>query len=225
MYSAGSGLFLSGTTFSIPSDGVVTSMIQDSAVTPAKVANRTRKVMIPSSAFAPSVASTFDINAGAAATRRIRGTRFGNQNANEYATTYFVVPSDYASSGVSGLNAPRITILWATDSPTGDNKINVDVMWDNITNFSSNTSAGTFRYNFRSGAGAATDASESLDPAQGQVVSQVIPESGEVWVGNPSWAAGDVIAFTIHRNGGAGDDPNDARTAVIGITFEYEADQ
>jgi hypothetical protein len=181
--------------------------------------------MVPSSAFTPSVASTFDINAGAPATRRIRGTRFGSEGNTEYVTTYFVVPNDYVGSGVAGLNAPRMTVLWGTDSATGANKINVDVMWDNITNFGSNTFAGTFRYNFRSSSGAATDASESLDPVQGAVVSQVIPETGEVWVGNPSWNPGDVIAITILRNGGSPEDPNDNRTAIVGITFDYESDQ
>jgi hypothetical protein len=224
-YSAGAGLALSGDQFSIPASGVSTSMIGNDQVTPAKVPNRARRVFVPSSAFTPSSAATIDANAGAAAARRIRATQFGNEASNEYATTYFTVPSDYAGSGVPGLNAPRITVYWSTDSATGDNKINTEVNFDSISAFATGGVGSTLRYAFRSGGGPLPDASESLDPEQGAIAAQVLPEPGDVWTGNPTWAAGDIIAFTLRRLGSSAEDPNDGASAIVGILFEYEADQ
>ncbi len=201
-------------------------MIGNDQVTPAKVPNRARRVFVPSSAFTPSSAATIDANAGAAAARRIRATQFGNEASNEYATTYFTVPSDYAGSGVPGLNAPRITVYWSTDSATGDNKINTEVNFDSIAAFATIGGVGsTPRYAFRSGGGPLPEASESLDPEQGAIAAQVLPEPGDVWTGNPTWAAGDIIAFTLRRLGSSAEDPNDGGSAIVGILFEYEADQ
>ena len=224
-YSAGAGLALSGDQFSIPASGVSTSMIGNDQVTPAKVPNRARRVFVPSSAFTPSSAATIDANAGAAAARRIRATQFGNEASNEYATTYFTVPSDYAGSGVPGLNAPRITVYWSTDSATGSNQINTEVTFDTIGSFATGGVDSTMRYAFRAGGGPLPDASESLDPEQGAIAAQVLPELGDVWTGNPTWAAGEVIAFTLRRLGSSAEDPNDGASAIVGILFEYEADQ
>jgi hypothetical protein len=224
-YAAGPGLTLAGTELSIAPGGVSSSMIGNDQVTPAKIPNRSRRLFVPSSAFTPSTAATLDANTGAAGGRRIRATRFGNEAASAYATTYFTVPTDYAGSGVPGLNAPRITLYWSTDSATGSNQINTEVTFDAISNFASGGAESTLRYTFRSGGGPLPDASESLDPQQGAVAAQVLPEPGDVWTGNPTWLPGDVIAFTIRRLGSSAEDPNDGAAAVIGILIEYEADQ
>lgn len=224
-YAAGSGLALSGDQFSIPSSGITGEMIGNDQVTASKVPNRTRRLFVPSSSFTPSTAPTFDANSGAAAGRHIRATRFGNEGATEYASTYLTVPADYVGSGISGLNAPRLTIFWATDSADGSNKIDTEVTFDNITNFAAGNANATLRYTFRFGGAPAADASESLDPLQGAVVAQVVPEPGDLWIGNPTWAAGDVIALSLVRRGASADDPNDGQTAIVGILFEYEADQ
>jgi len=224
-YAAGSGLALSGDQFSIPSSGITGEMIGNDQVTASKVPNRTRRLFVPSSSFTPSTAPTFDANSGAAAGRHIRATRFGNEGATEYASTYLTVPTDYVGSGISGLNAPRLTIFWATDSADGSNKIDTEVTFDNITNFAAGNANATLRYTFRFGGAPAADSSESLDPLQGAVVAQVVPEPGDLWIGNPTWAAGDVIALSLVRRGASADDPNDGQTAIVGILFEYEADQ
>jgi hypothetical protein len=200
--------------------------LQSNGVTAAHVANRTRKVFIPSGSF------VFESNAApvqmqGSGTTGIWVRRLGN-DTNESASVTIQVPSDYAGTGVAILSAPRLTIYWASDNA---GKVNVDVSWRNMNDLLGGDVGNTFRYNFRDGVTAASgdSACESLASSPVRtVVAQTIPNvtEADVWTGTgASWSAGDLIVLTLRRNGTATDDPNSANMYIAGVAFEYEADQ
>jgi hypothetical protein len=241
-YVAGAGLDLAGNQFSIPAGGVTTSMIGDNQVTPAKVPNRTRRFAIAGNQFlSNSNTSAFDLGNGtAAANRRNRVTSFAGDDTAGLLTTSFVVPADYVGPTAAelasnpGLQVPRLTIRWATNStqPNGSRKANIDVMFSQDDQLVVSSLANRFRYNIRANAGASTDAAESLDPSNAQIATQVIPEANEIWSTGTAnsdpllpWAPGQVIVLTLYRNAADGNDPNSARVGIVSVGFEYEADQ
>ena len=220
-YTAGQGLSLSGTLFSIPGGAVTNAMVEDNTLTAAKIANRSRKLVISSGSFAGAGTTngSVDFNVGNA---RNRGAaiQLPNDVAN-VATTVFVVPSDY----VAGQPIPKITVFWATDEGAANRRCDIDVGFTHIANMSSPTSPVTFRYNFRDSSGSSTNASDCLNPAQSQVVGQTIPEDAEVYDNSPTaWAAGDVIILSVGRNGTSGGDPNSGNFYLYAISIEYSSD-
>ncbi|MBS0195339.1 MAG: hypothetical protein JSR77_01140 [Planctomycetes bacterium] len=213
--SASAPIVLTGTDVSLAANGV----------TAAHIANRARRVYVPSDAITVSdnSAPVLLVGSGTDVTG-VWARRIGNDATDAAATFTVQVPTDYAGSGVAGLNAPRMTIYWGTNATSADHAVNVDIGFRSVTDFTGAVS-NSFRYNIRKSAGAATDAAESANPAAGAIVSQTIPEATETWTGNPTWTPGDVIVVTLKRNAGALDDPNNGRFYIIGVSFEYEADQ
>jgi hypothetical protein len=222
------------TASKIPDGSITAAKVADGAITAAKIANRTRKVFIPSNAivFESNAAPVLMSGSGTSNTG-VWARRLGN-NTVEAATVTIQVPSDYAGSGVAGLGAPRLTIYWSTDSTltNASRKVNVDVSWRNLADFINNPDPGnTLRYSFRSGVTAAngdsvTECNEPL--AAKQVVATTIPSAAEsdVWAGTgTTWSANDLIVLTLRRNGTASDDPNTANMYIVGIGFDYDADQ
>jgi len=203
---------------------VAGSRIADNSITAAKIANRTRRVFIPPSAMTFSSQAIFILTGNIGDVTAVWAPRLGDNIANEAMNFTINVPADYAGSGVTGLNAPRLTLHWGTDSTAASRKVNVDFAFRNAADFTGAV-GNSFRYNIRSGAGAAINAAESANPATGAITAQTIPEADETWAGNPTWAAGDVIVISLRRNAGAGDDPNDAKMGILGISFDYEADE
>mgnify|MGYP000988844490 CR=1 FL=1 len=154
--------------------------------------------------------------------------RLSSGASNETATVAIQVPADYAGTGISGFTAPRLSIYWASND-TG--KVNVDVAWRKINDMLLGDVGNSFRYNFRSGVPVASGNSETesyfSNPAR-TLVKQTVPEvtENDVWASGPGsvWNANDVIVITLHRNGGAPDDPNNGNMYILGIGYEYEAD-
>jgi hypothetical protein len=196
------------------------SSMQANTLTNASLANRTRRVVIGPGEF---VVEGGGFGSAQFAVTPIRqrpiAARLGNDAVNA-ATAVFVVPSDY----VSGQPVPKLNIHWATDEAASDRRVDVDVSFTQLSNLTTTTSSSSFRYNFRSGSGGATDAMDSLNPNQGEVVVQTIPEGTESYSGSPTWAAGDVIVLTIGRNGTSGSDPNSGNFYIYAVSFDYTAD-
>jgi hypothetical protein len=209
----------------IADGSIATADIGDSQVTALKIANRTRKQVISGGAF------TSDSGVGSmpSGTPNFSASNFRNRlaaprlenNTSNVATATFTVPSDY----VAGQPFPQMTLYWATDSGTGSNQADMDVSFTNITSITAVTSDVTFRYNFRNGGGGGANDMQSLDPAQGAVVAQVVPEVGDSFAGAPSWNPGDVIVLSIGRNGASGSDPNDGNIYIVAVEFSYQSDQ
>jgi hypothetical protein len=231
LYSAGAGLNLSGTIFSIPSNAITTAMIGDSQVTAAKIANRVRTMTITGSQFIGLTStSAFNWSGG---NRGIAPRSFGSANSNGQMYVAFQVPADYVGPSAAdlsanpGIVAPRLRIKWVTDSTASDRRINMDIAWAQETDLNGGNTT-RFRYNIRAG-GTGTDAADSANPTNVQVATQIVPEPGDVWSsgeGAPvAWAAGQTIFLTFARNATAGDDPNADRVCIISVSFEYESDQ
>jgi hypothetical protein len=203
--------------------GIATANINDGVVTAAKIANRTRRFVVPSGAFqsdSNSGITTGMVNAGVGQWRnRAAASRLPNTDQN-VTTATFVVPADY----VAGQPVPQITVYWGTNEGGGDRRPDIDVSFDAVTDITGWNDPVTFRYNFRAG-GSGAHAMEALNPAQGAIVAQVIPEAGDSFQGAPSWNPGDVIIISIGRNGPSGADPNNGDVFIYGIAVSYEADQ
>lgn len=204
-------------------NGISTQHINNGAVTPEKIANRIRRVAVSSGSFQSDSSAgitTGVVNGGVGQWRnRAAASRLPN-DAQNVTTATFVVPMDY----VPGQPMPQITIYWGTDEANSDRRVDIDVSFDVVTDVTSWTDPVTFRYNFRAGA-TGLNAMESLNPAQGAIVAQVIPEPGDSYAGAPSWNPGDVVIISIGRNGVSGSDPNNGNVFIYGIAFSYEADQ
>ncbi len=149
---------------------------------------------------------------------RAAAIALGNNSTN-VATTTFVVPSDY----VNGQPFPKITLYWATDEGAAARQVDADLGFTQLASMTTTSSAVTFRYNFRQGAGADATAMESINPNQGQIVVQTMPEGSESFAGSPAWAAGDTIILSIGRNGVSGSDPNSGNMYIYGLEFSYTA--
>jgi hypothetical protein len=136
------------------------------------------------------------------------------------------VPADYAGSGVPWLTAPRMTLVWSSEDVR---PVSLDIAWRRVAELTGGDLGNTVRYSVRPGVGPApgdsTVVSRESNPAR-SVVSQVVPDPGEgdVWGGPPSaWTAGDIIVVTIFRRGA--EDPNTGRVSLLGVSFEYLADE
>jgi hypothetical protein len=203
-------------------------------VTPTHIQNRTRRIVLSAGTFASysgianvannasATNSTIGASNFSVATFRNRAlaATLGNDVGN-VATTTFVVPNDY----LTGQSIPKLTIYWATDEGAAARQVDVDVSFVKVGDITSPTSAVTFRYNFRNSSGASTNAMDSANPAQGQIVAQTLPENAETYDNTPAaWAPGDIIILSIGRNGTSGSDPNGGNMYIYGVAFDYTSD-
>ena len=202
---------------------VGTDAIADNAVTPAKVPDRLRTVFIPAAAMVFESGGAPVLAQGSGATA-VWARSLGDMA--EGVTFTAQVPADYAGSGVPWLTAPRMTLVWSSDDPR---PVSLDIAWRRAAEFTGGDQGNVVRYAVRPGVGPApgdsTVVSRESNPAR-SVVSQVIPDPGEgdVWGGPASaWAAGDVVVVTVFRRGM--EDPNTGRLVLLGVSFEYLADQ
>jgi len=194
-----------------------------------RITNRNRRVFVPSNAFTIESNAAPNLMQGSGSSNSgIWVRRMSNGTSDEAASVTIQVPSDYAGSAAAGLSAPRLTIYWASDNA---GKINMDVAWRNLSDMIGANVGNSFRYNFRSSVTVANGdsfcESGASNPVR-SVVAQVIPSVAEndIWSGTgASWAANDLIVLTLRRNGSAGDDPNSSVMYLVGVGFEYEADQ
>jgi hypothetical protein len=202
-------------------NGVATANINDSAVSAIKIADRTRRFLLSNGAFVGAGSGSGVANFGATPARNQAAALALGNNSSNVVTATFVVPQDY----VAGQALPKLTIFWATDDGGASRQVDVDVSFTNLTSISSSSTGVTFRYNFRQNSGASTNAMDSLNPGQGEVVSQTLPEGAENYDNSPAlWAPGDVIVLSIGRNGSSGSDPNSGNMYIYAVTFSYTAD-
>lgn len=239
-YSAGDGLQLTGTAFSIPTDGITSSMIGVNQVTSAQIANRIRTFSIPGTVFAGHTTSTsFAWGTPQAVGITVRSFA-GSPNGSGGINVVFTVPDDYVGPSTAdlaacpGLQTPRLRIRWVTNSvqSPGLRKINVDVSFSQIEYLTSQN-GNRFRYNFTNGS-MGPSSSESLDPTANEVALQVIPEPGDEW-DSPfdapvmPWQPGQIVALTLFRNSPSTDptaiDPNSQLAGILSVSFDYEADR
>jgi len=200
-YSAGSGLSLSGTTFSIPSSGVTTAMIGDEQVTAAKIANRTRSIYLAGQAMVGNAdTGTGRVNFGAS-TDAGAYTRTMTDGGSPTLTTTLVVPQDFVSGAV-----PSVTIYWGTDEGTGGRSATINVRFDNVTAISGSGSGVSSRGSFTSGA------------TQGAITSNTVSS----FTGSPTWSPGDVVVLNLSRTTS---DSNQGNVYIYGVKFDYTADQ
>jgi hypothetical protein len=208
---------------------IATADIGDSQVTAAKIANRVRTMSITGSQFIGQTStSAFNWSSG---NRGIVPRSFGSANSAGQMYVAFQVPNDYVGPSAAdlsanpGIVAPRLRIKWVTDSTDADRRINMDVSWAQETDLNGGNLT-RFRYNVRAG-GTGSDASDSANPTNVQVATQIVPEPGDNWSsgeGAPiAWAPGQTIYLTLARN--TTDDPNSQRVGIITVSFEYDADQ
>ena len=172
---------------------------------------------------------------GSPEVRGIPVRSFGSGNVSGALSVCFQVPADYAGPSAAdlaacpGIQAPRMKIRWVTDSTQAatQRKIYLEV------EFAPDTQLGPgninrIRYNIRANS-SGPDSAESLDPTSSEVASQSIPEAGEIWsVGEgpvPAWIPGQTIIITLYRNATLGDDPNNAKVGLLGVSFDYDAEQ
>lgn len=224
-YAAGTGLQLSGTTLSIAPE----------SVTSAEIQNRTRCAQFSGYEFTPSTTSTFDLAAVANLWERVRVISFAGANTAGYMSIAFKVPDDYVGPTAAdllanpGLQTPRLNFLLATDETVGTGKAELVFSFTDATQLAP-TGANRFRYTIGSGygVGGANSLTESPSMVQGTPVNLVIPESGDVWDTSASlttWAAGQTVVLTVHRNATSSADPNSQRVGIISMSFDYEAAQ
>jgi len=222
---AATGGDISGTlpVLTVNNNAITTAKIGDEQVTAGKIANRTRRIVLSSGSFAGAGSASSSAAQFSVTNTRNRGAAvILPGDALNVATATFVVPSDY----VSGQSIPKLTIYWATDEGGGSRQVDVDVGFCRILDLTGPTTPVTFRYNFRNNSGASSNASDSLNPNQSQVVAQVIPEGSESYDNTPPlWAPGDVIVISIGRNGVSGSDPSGGNMYIYGVQFDYTADQ
>lgn len=196
----------------LPTGSEIIARVNESGVVGAfgheRIANRTRRVYVPGAAFSGGNAADFATSGPPNRRLNARGLAPGQS-----ITTSFVVPFDYAGSGVAGLNAPRLTVYWMTGS--ADVKVECDIAFETVGSLAQGNSV---RYSLRPEAGGMLYADEAMRPAPGEVAAQVLPQRGRAWVGNPTWRPGDVIVLTISRQGGG------EAMGIIGVSFDYEAD-
>lgn len=219
-----------------------TVSVLPNSISAAQVANRTRKVFIPGPAFVagPNAASMFDLSNDIDIKRRVRVMSFVSATNDGYITATFQVPSDYVGptaadlAACPSLAAPRLTLQLATELASGDGRVNVDVSFaeaNQLTPLGSNK----FRYNFRAiGAIGAVDGATNPNAAncpqlvEGTVTTLTIPEAGDAWSTTDApvtWAAGQTIVLTFYRTSTATDDPSNVRAGILGVSFDYDADQ
>lgn len=201
--------------------GTQTVSVQANGITNAQIANRTRRVVISGGSFTGSGTGTGVANFSVATTRSQGAAPTLGNNATNVVTTVFTVPSDF----LAGQTIPKITVYWATDEGGASRQVDCDVGFTHIANITSPSSAVAFRYNFRNASGASTNAMDSLNPAQGAIVAQTLPEGTETYDNTPTaWAPGDIIILSIGRNGASGSDPNSGNIYIYGIALDYTAD-
>jgi hypothetical protein len=178
--------------------------------------------MISNGDFVGVGTGTNPINFSVTTVRNRAGAITLGNNDTNVATATFVVPSDY----VAGQSIPKMTIYWGTDDGGANRRVDMDISFTLATNITSPTSNVTFRYNIRDNSGASTNAADSLNPAQGAIVGQTIPEGSENYDNSPAlWQPGDIIVISIGRNGPSGSDPNSGNVYLYGVSFDYNADQ
>ena len=200
-YTAGTGLDLSGSEFSIENLGITTAMLGDEQVTAAKIANRTRSIYIAGQAFVGNAdTGTGRVNFGAS-TEGGAYTRTMTDGGAPTLTTTLIVPADYIAGAV-----PTVTILWGTDEGVGGRTATINVHFDNVTAISGSGSSVSSRGSFTAGA------------AQGAIASNTISS----FTGSPTWSPGDVVVLNLNRTIG---DSNQGNVYIYGVRFDYAADQ
>jgi len=200
-YTAGAGLDLAGSEFSIENLGITTAMIGDGQVTAAKIADRTRSIYIAGQAFVGNAdTGTGRVNFGSA-TEGGAFTRTMTDGGVPTLTTTLIVPQDYIAG-----NVPTVTIYWGTDEGTGGRTATINVRFDNVTAISGSGSAVSSRGSFTSGA------------AQGAITSNTISS----YTGSPTWSPGDVVVLNLNRTVA---DTNQGNVYIYGVRFDYAADQ
>ncbi len=217
--------------------------INNDSVTAAKIANRTRRVMLSGSNFTASTTSTFDLSNDVPANRLVRVISFAGNNNDGYMTLTFTVPSDYVAPSAAdlaanpGLATPRLRFLLATDQSTGtDRRVNLDISFADLATQLAPTGANRYRYNVRAiGAIGVPDDfgdSEANCPnlVEGTPTELIVPDAGDVWSTSEGavvpWAAGQTVTLTVSRQAfDAGGDPNLFRAGIMAFYFDYESDQ
>ncbi len=203
--------------------GITDVSIAPNALTHASFANRSRKLVVSGGSFAVSNNNGGTVNFnGNPFRRRAQAVILPNDSSN-VATATFVIPSDY----VAGQSAPKITVYWGTDEGNAGRQVDVDVAMSRITDITNPGSTVGFVYNFRQGSGADANAMDSLNPAQGQIVAQTMPENGDTYASGSvpaTFAPGDVIILSIGRNGLSAFDPNAGNMYLYGFSMDYVAD-
>ncbi|MCX5689324.1 MAG: hypothetical protein NTV94_05975, partial [Planctomycetota bacterium] len=212
------------------------------SISASQIANRTRKVFVPGATFiaGPNAASMFDLSNDIDIKRRVRVMSFVSATNDGYITATFQVPNDYAGptaadlAACPSLTSPRLTLQLGTELASGDGRINVDVSFAEASQLNP-LGSNKFRYNFRAiGVIGAVDGAANPTAAncpqlvEGTVTSLTLPEAGDSWstIDAPvTWAAGQTIVLTFYRTSTATDDPSNVRAGILGVTFDYDADQ
>lgn len=202
--------------------GITDASVASGGLSHASLANRVRRLVVSGGAFAVANNNGGQINFNVNPFRyRAQGVVLPN-DSNNVATATFVVPSDY----VAGQAAPKITVYWGTDEGNGSRQVDVDVSMSRVTDIGNPGTGLGFLYNFRQNSGGDATAMDSINPAQGQIVAQTMPEGSEGYGSNlpANFTPNDVILVSIGRNGSSGFDPCSGNMYLYGISMDYLAD-
>lgn len=198
-YSAGAGLALSGTTFSIPADAITSSQIGTGQVSSANIADMTRSIFIPWSAMQPVDSVNIIMahpNTNVNDNGRFLSWRIPDSGSG--VTFTFQVPRDFQTGPT-----PPITFHWSTDD----------------TN-----SAANFKFNLRYSrmnvlnGPSATNGVKGI--AQFSWPGRSIYSSNSFQFTTETWNPGDVIIMTVIRDG---TDTSTANIFLHGVSIDYSA--
>lgn len=179
-------------------DGVVdTASIEDSAVTATQIANRTRSLWLPASAWSQSEASAV-LTAGSI---DIDPHWLFDAAATESCVTSFLVPEDWASGSITA------KFYFSMVSATSGNVL-LHLRWLMVADGGDMTAGGT-------------SGSEDTVAVPGTAGSLKIHSHGNTITGA---AAGSILRVCTRRNGGGGADTATGDMRFYGMKLEYTAD-
>ncbi len=196
--------------------------INNDAVTPAKIPDRTRTVIVPSGSFTYDSGSIGAGNLSAAT--QVNGARSQylvggilRDCCQDAASAIVVIPNDY----VVGQALPNLTLYYSANG-AGNNKVWLSVAVRLAADVNASTVPNIVRAVVRQNASGAGQV-ESPNPATGAFTSVAVSLAN----GSPALSLnpGDVIAITISRDGPNGDDPCTSDVVLHGVGFTYTADQ